>query len=302
MTPEQASTLTVVATIDGVLHNLTFDETTGRFVASVPAPQHSSYPEDGHKFQISISAGGSDYVLPDVTDNHEDIKANLQLRVKETTAPVIQPVYPVDNESILTATPTITWRLVDSDAGVNLSTLTASLNGIPVPTADIQVQGNLCSYSPSRLSAGQSILEYSVADNDGNASTQQISFSVDTPAPELIVAEPQDNLLTNKAVIHVIGRAREVSGMYPPFSVSIAVNTVDQGVVTVDADGYFDKLIHLQHGENEILVTAKDSIGAAAHKLLHATVDQILPVFISIDMKLNEDMRTCTLYVNVIDE
>lgn len=292
--------LSVIATLDGVQYALIYDIDTDTYVASVPAPQHSSYPEPDHKFQISIRAGGAAYVLPAVSDDDPELAAALQLTVKETVPPVIAPLYPLDGEDILTATPTITWQLTDTDAGVNQSSIAATLNGVPVE--NIQVQGNLCSFSPSRLSAGQSVLEYTVTDNDGNVASKQVEFNVDTPAPQLIVEEPIDALITNKARIHAIGKAIAVPGMYPPLSVSISVNNVDQGPVALGPNGNFDKLIRLQHGNNDILITAKDAIGAASHKLLHATLDQILPVFISVDMELNEDMRTCTLLVNVVDE
>lgn len=300
MTLEEANKLSVVATLDGQTYVMTYDEETGNFVASAAAPQHSSYPELGHKFQITVTAGGAEFICQAMSFEDPVINQKLQLRVRETTAPTITPIYPVDGEDILTATPTISWSLADSDAGLDLSTVAASLNAVPVQ--NIEIQNGMCSFSPSRLSAGQSVLEYSVADNDGNVATEQITFNVDTPAPKLIVFEPQDDLITNKVVVHVIGVAHAAPGMYPPFSVSISVNNVDQGPVSVGSDGYFDKLIRLQHGENAILITAKDSIGAASHTLLHATLDQIKPVFISVEMELNEDMKTCTLLVNVVDE
>lgn len=300
MTLEEASGLSVLATLDGQLYTLTFDEETGKFVASVPVPQHSSYPKAGHKFQISISAGGPAFVVSSNTDETEELRDALQLRVRETTPPVITPIYPVDGQDILTATPTISWSLADADAGLDMSTVAATLNAVPV--TGIEIQGTTCSFSPSRLSAGLSVIEYTVADYDGNVATTQVTFNVDTPAPKLTVFEPQDNLITNDLMVKVVGVAQAVPGMYPPFSVVISVNNVDQGPVTVGADGYFEKLIRLQHGQNDILITAKDSIGAASHTLLHATLDQVKPVFISVSMELNEDMKTCSLLVNVVDE
>lgn len=296
MTAEERDKLSVTAVIDGVTYTLEYEAKTDSFVLDALAPNHSSYPEPGHRYTIPVSVTSTEEnVLPASVD--------VQLRVKELEAPIITPIYPVPGESILTATPTISWKIEDNDSGVEPKNVAAKLNGVLIPANSIQVQGALYSYTPGRLAAGISTLEYNAVDGDGNVASKQFTFTVDTPAPQITLSEPSTNfLITNSRVVILKGTVNAVAGIYPPFTVTVTVDGVDQGPVSIAADGSFEKRVQVKNGKSVIDVVATDAIGAASHVIVNVTCDQIKPEFITVEMTINQDMQTCTLVVDVIDK
>lgn len=294
MTAEERDALSVVAVIAGVSRTLEYDAKTDSFTVETQAPGYSSYTQPGHRYTIPVTVTSEEEnVLPASTD--------VLLVVRELEPPVITPLYPAPNESILTATPTISWKIVDNDSGV--VDVVAKLNGALVPADSIQVQGNLYSYSPSRLAAGLSTLEYKATDGDGNTATKQFTFTVDTPAPRISLTEPSTSfVITNSTVLIIKGTVNVVPGIYPPFSVTVTVDGVDQGPVSVNADSTFEKRVRIKNGDNVVDIVATDAIGAASHVVVNVKCDQIAPVFISVDMTINPDLSTCTLTVDVIDK
>ena len=88
-----------------------------------------------------------------------------------------------------------------------------------------------------------------------------------------------------------------------PVEVSITVNSVDQGEVTVEAGGNFTKAVTLQNGANVIKVTATDSAGKATTITRNVTLSTTAPVIEEIIITPNpvDGGQTYTIQVKVTD-
>ena len=116
-------------------------------------------------------------------------------------------------------------------------------------------------YTPQTvLSDGNHTITVNASDNDGNTATQKTTaFTVDTIPPVLDVTAPVDGLKTNIAIANVIGHTNDSGGS--PVTVTVKLNGVDQGAVSVDGSGNFTKQITLASGNNTIIVRSTDAAG-----------------------------------------
>ena len=162
---------------------------------------------------------------------------------------------------ISTSAPTITAELRDNNSGVKIETLVLKIDGVPVEgeiTKNPVSGGYNISYTPTEaLGDGPHTISIQVSDNDDNVSQETTStFTVMTTAPVLEITSPSDGLFTNKAALQVVGTTNKDA------TVTIKLNSVDQGTVTVGGDGAFTKDLTLaSEGENTIEITATNLAG-----------------------------------------
>ena len=78
----------VQAIVNGQAYTLTFNSNTGKYEATVKAPNKSSYSQSGHYYGITIKAtdDAGNVTTKDATDSA--IGSSLRLTVKEKVAPV----------------------------------------------------------------------------------------------------------------------------------------------------------------------------------------------------------------------
>lgn len=79
----------VQAIVNGQTYTLTFNSNTGKYEATVTAPNKSSYSQSGHYYGITIKAtdDAGNVTTKDATDSA--IGSSLRLTVKEKVAPVV---------------------------------------------------------------------------------------------------------------------------------------------------------------------------------------------------------------------
>lgn len=113
----------VQAIVNGQTYTLTFNSNTGKYEATVTAPNKSSYSQSGHYYGITIKAtdDAGNVTTKDATDSA--IGSSLRLTVKEKVAPVITVTNPTASATLVNNKPTITWTVTDDDSGVNPSTI-----------------------------------------------------------------------------------------------------------------------------------------------------------------------------------
>ena len=128
---------------------------------------------------------------------HATLGSSLQLKVKETVAPVITITSPTASARLINNKPTITWKVIDDDSGVNPNTIGITIDSGSKVTGDAIAKtaidgGYQCTYTPSSaLSDGSHTVKIDASDYDGNAATQKsVTFIVDTVAPTLSVPSP----------------------------------------------------------------------------------------------------------------
>lgn len=301
------SVKTVKAVINGTTHTLTYSSSSGKYEATITAPNQSSYPETNHYFNVQLTAeddAGNETTI-DSTD--PTLGDNLKLYVKEKTPPVIRITAPTESSTLTNNKPTITWTVTDADSGVNPSTISIKIDSGSVIKSGITKtasgKGYTCSYVPTTaLTDGSHTIVVNASDYDGNpADDKSVTFKVDTTAPTLSVTSPTNNLITNTAKLTVTGTTNDVTSS--PVTVKITLNSKNQGAVTVESSGAFSKAVTLASGVNTIVITATDSVGKASSVTRTVTLDTGAPVFNSVTITPNpvDAGQTYVISVDVTD-
>jgi hypothetical protein len=157
----------------------------------------------------------------------------------DTTDPSVNVTHPPEdhltNETVLNLTG---WT-------EDLTLLLATVNGENVTVDD---DGNF-SINIS-LEEGLNEIEVMVKDRAGHFTIVRRIVTLDTIAPPLDVFQPEDGILTNDPILHVVGTTE--------LGANVTVNNVD---VPLNLDGAFDYTITMTEGTNEITVTSRDPAG-----------------------------------------
>lgn len=295
--------------LNGQNYNLTYNDSSGKWEATITAPNTTSWNELDHKYGITViatdDAGNS--TIKDRTD--PTLGEDLQLRVLEKTKPTITLTSPSSGARVISATPTITFQLRDSGSGIDISTLALKIDGGATITnvsagmiCNSVAGGYDCTYVPqSALSEGSHNITIQVSDNDGNISDLlSSSFTVDTAPPALNVSNPSNGLITNNSSLTITGTTNDTTSS--PVTITIKLNGVDQGPVTV-SDGNFSKSITLEEGLNTIEIKATDSAGLVSTVTRTVTLDTVAPTISAITLTPNpvDAGATFTITVTVSD-
>ena len=154
-------------------------------------------------------------------------------------------------------------------------------------------------YTPaSPMSDGRHTVTVDAADNDGNAAAQKsTTFTVDTVAPSLNVTSPTDGLVTNNASLTVTGTTNDATSS--PVTVTVQLNSQDQGAVTVEPNGSFSKSITLATGANVIVVTSTDQAGKSTSVTINVTLDTSVPQIVSATITPNPVDAGQTMVISV---
>lgn len=289
----------VQAVINGVTHTLTYNGASGKYEATVTAPTITSFNQPGGYYGVTVTA-------TDVAGNsttRDSSQTSNRLTVKEKVPPVISNLSPASNARLTSAGPTITGRIVDetNGSGVDTSTFVLKIDATSVNNANVTFTpvtgGYTFSYTASGLAQGNHTYTVDVKDNDGNAATQQsVSFIVDTVAPTLNVTAPANNLVTNQTTVNVTGTTNDTTS--GPATISIKVNGVDAGAVTVSS-GSFMKAVTLSAGSNTIEVKATDSAGLTTTVTRTVTLDTVAPTITAVELVPNPVDAGATFIIRV---
>ena len=291
----------VTITINGQTHTLTLNSSTGKYEASVTAPTSSSFKQSGGYYPVTVTA--TDTAGNTTTKGATDatLGTSLQLKVRETVAPVITLTSPTASAHIGTATPAITWTVTDADSGVKDSSISIKIDSGAVVTSGITKtavsNGYNCSYTPPSLADGAHTIYLNASDNDGNAATQITStFTVDTVPPVLVLTSPADNSITNNATCTVSGSTNDASS-------TITSLTVNGQTVTVGTNGTFSTTITLSKGANTITIVSTDANGKTSTVTRTVTLDQTPPSITAVTITPNPATtgQTFTISVTVTD-
>lgn len=297
---------TVKATVNGQEYTLNYSSSSGKWEATINAPSESSWSQPDHTYPVTVKATDDAGNETEITSASPEFGEELKLRVLEKTAPVITPVYPTAGAYVTTATPAISWTVTDTGSGIDASTIALTVGGTPVAegiaTEPVE-NGYSCTYTPAApLTDGENTITFGVSDNDGNAAAQTgVAFTVDTVAPSLDLTSPAEGLVTNTATVTVAGTTSDLTS--GPVTVTITVNSQDQGAVTVEESGAFTKEVTLTNGANVIVVTAADKAGKSTSVTRNVTLDTGAPVFHSVTITPNpvDAGQTYIISVEVTD-
>ena len=202
---------TVKATINGSEYTLTYNSSSGKYEATIPAPtQTSGMNNSGNGPGVGSNASGKGYYpvtltatdtagnVTTVDDSHTTLGQYLRLKVKETVAPVASFTYPTASATITSNKPAIEFKVTDSGSGVKPSTCRVKVDSGSEQTVTLTGSGTeyTGTYTPSTvLSDGSHTVTVYAYDYDGNKSNvASITFKIDTTPPTLVLDNPVDNL------------------------------------------------------------------------------------------------------------
>lgn len=293
---------TVRAQVNGTWHTLTYNNGTQRWEATITAPGATSFNQPNGYYNVTVEATNTAGTQATADGSTID---GLQLVVKETVAPVITITSPTNGAHVTNSNQPVTFTVIDEagGSGVNLNSVVVKLDNNQVSAGEVThsavTNGYSFTYTPaSPLKDGSHTVSVDASDNDGNAATQKsTTFTVDTVAPSLNVTSPTDGLITNNAAITVTGTTNDTTSS--PVTVTIQLNNVDQGAVTVESSGAFSKAITLASGANVIVVTSTDQAGKSTSVTINVTLDTSVPQIVSATITPNPVDAGQTMVISV---
>lgn len=300
---------TVKVNINGQDYSLTYNSKSGKWEGSIIAPSTTSYNQIDNKYGVTVTATdeAGNSTIKDRTDNF--LGSALQLRVLEKEKPTITLISPSASARVITSKPNIKFILRDTGSGIDISKLQLKIDGrttignTALGMICTNVSGGYdCVYTPSEaLTEGSHTVSISITDNDGNISDLlSSSFNVDTVPPALNISNPFNGLITNNRNLSVSGTTNDATSS--PVTISIKLNGVDQGKVTVSS-GAFSKTLTLIEGINTIEVKAVDSAGLTSVVTRNVTLDTKAPNISAVSLTPNpvDAGKTFIITVTVSD-
>lgn len=284
--------------INGSWVVLTKNATTGKYEGTIAAPNITSYNvNSNHYYPVTVEATDMAGNATTADDTHTTLGSQLKLYVKEVTKPSIVFTAPASGAYLASNTPAISFQLRDeaNGSGIKISTLQLKVDGgtalanISPGVIVTSVSGGYdVTYTPqSALSDGSHTVTVNIQDNDGNAAAQASrTFTVDTVPPTLSVTSPAEGTTyRNAAALVVTGITNDATSS--PVIITIKLNNVGQGTVTVDGSGNFSKTVTLTEGSNTIEVKATDKAGKETIIARTVILDTVAPVVNSITIAPN---------------
>ena len=293
---------TVQAIINNQTTSLNYNESTGKYEATIIAPSKSSFNLDGGYYPVTVKATdtANNTTTKDATDG--TLGTSLRLVVKEKVAPVLSFTYPSSGAYLTNNKPTFKWKVTDADSGVNSGTIGITIDSGSKITSGITktavTGGYECSYTPTTaLGDGSHTIKIDATDNDGNAATtKSLTFKIDTVPPTLNLTSPANNLVTSNKTLTVSGTTNDITS-------SPVVVKVNGTAVTVGTNGAFSTTVTLTEGSNTITVVATDTAGKSSTVTRTVTLDTKAPTIKSVTLTPNpaDAGKTVLISVEVTD-
>lgn len=293
----------VRAQVNGTWHTLTYNEGNGRWEATINAPGATSYNQPGGYYNVTVEATNTAGTVGTADASTLD---GLKFYVEETVAPVITIISPSDGAYVSNAQQPVIFTVVDEagGSGVDLDSIVVKLDNTEVASSTIThseiANGYQFTYTPdSAMGDGSHTVSVNASDNDGNAATEKsTTFKVDTVPPTLNVTSPTEGLVTAAASLTVTGTTNDATSS--PVVITIKLNNADQGQVTVQSNGAFNKTVTLTEGANTIVVTATDAAGKTSTVTRNVTLDTSVPVIQSATITPNPADTGASVIISVV--
>lgn len=241
------------AKIAGVWYELTYNDTTRMYEAWITLTG-TTYHETGGAYNVLAEA--SDDTGQTATADGSALKG-LNLVLREKTPPTLTLISPAPGY-VTVSRPTFSLSIWDGESGVDLDSVSATLDGEPMSVET--GNGNDVTFTPKMdLADGPHTLFVSACDHDGNLGELTADYVVDTTPPVLLFPVPENRTVLDDARVTITGTASDAAA--PPVAVTVSVNGVDVGDVSVGDGGVFSCVAALNVGWNTIVATATDMAG-----------------------------------------
>lgn len=291
----------VVLTLNGQNYTLTKDASTGKYKASITAPQKSSYNQADHVYAMVLKATDQANNITTIDKSHATYGGKMKLDVDEKVAPVITPSKPGAGAYLTSGSIQIQFDVTDNDSGVNPETISMQIDNQAAVTSGLTktsiTGGYRCTYT-STLADGAHTIKINAKDYDNNSASQKsVTFTVDTVPPTLNISTPAAGLITNQKDCTVTGITNDATSS--PCTVTIKLNNTDQGPVSLGGDGSFSKVLTLVKGSNTIYVKSIDKAGKFSEVTRTVTYDPDAPVVNGVSITPNPVDAGATFVIEV---
>jgi len=250
------------------------DDNSGVDAVELTTPTQPVQPTvsgNEYRFDVSLTEGDNPLVVNARDAAGNSSSATLTL-LSDVTAPVFDEVTVA--ELVNKPEQTVNGRISDNLTNIELS---ASLNGQAIPATTDDASGELIFSANLRLSEGLNELVLIATDAVGNQRTETRSINLDTHAPTFTIDSPEpywqaapDYPLTGQV-------ADDNSGL-----VHLVYRHGDQtGDVQWESDGRFSLPLVLTEGEQQVVLTAKDTAGNEQPITVDIALDTTPPVLTS---------------------
>lgn len=293
---------TMILILDGVSYTLLKNPSTGKYEAEITAPTKSSYNQPGNKYDMVLKVTDQAGNVTTIDKNHATFGEKMKLDANEKIAPIIMVTNPGASAYLTANSVQIQFDVTDNDSGVNSSSISLQIDSQALVTTAITRRpitgGYRCTYS-STIMDGKHTIKVNAKDNDGNSAVQKmVEFTVDTVPPTLNISNPVSGLITNQQSCTVRGATNDATSA--PCIVTVKLNNTDQGVVTLNADGAFEKIVTWVKGSNTIYVKSTDKAGKYSEITRTVIYDPDAPVVNSIEITPNP-VGTGAIFKIVVD-
>lgn len=193
----------------------------------------------------------------DGTDNFGEVVADGRYRLEVSARGTV--LASTQSATVMVDTQPPTLRLANMDELSRVRDANLTVDGLTDPDAIIQVAGEPKiipvnaegRFSIKRqLDEGSNIIQVSATDPAGNASQVSREVILVTRPPEIVLAEPANDLWTNQSLLTVSGEV--------PVGSSLKVNGQE---ATITDNGQFKREVILQEGDNTLRLEATDDVG-----------------------------------------
>ncbi len=271
--------------LKGQTYTIPYDTTIKKNRKELDAPSQTSWNEPDHKYAMQVKVHDMAGNLTTIDKNNSSFGTKMLLRVLEKNPPVITITKPSSGAYLGSNAVAIEFTVTDAESGVNPDSINLKVDSQAAVAAGITktaiTNGYKCTYTAT-ISDGTHTIKVNASDNDGNAAVEkQSAFTVDTVPPELNIASPAAALITNKSTLNVTGSTNELC------TITMVLNNVNQGAVTLNADKTFTKNLTWTKGANILDITATDRAGKTTTVRREITYDPVAPVVLSIDISKN---------------
>lgn len=275
---------TVQAIINGQTYNLTLNDDTGRYEATITAPATSSYSQEGHYYPVTVKATDVAGNQIEADDTHETLGDSLRLQVKEKVAPVSVITAPTSGQLTSNNKPEITWTVTDDDSGVDVSTIKLLIDNNEMSGISTQAieDGYSCSYTPTvALDDGEHTISVRASDNDGNAALPvSLTFEVLATAPNLSITAPANNSYHNAAQV-------QFSGTTNGETLTVQVGDGSEQSVPISGGAFSGTLTLTAEGANTVVFKATSESGVVTTVSRTLYLDTHAPVIQSVTITPN---------------
>lgn len=201
-------------------------------------------------------------------EGNESLDDDWNFRTAKKEAPILEVTTPV--EGAVYDNPTI-FVSGKTENGITVSIF---INGKKVEPDTISIANGLFSTMVT-LDDYDNIVTVVATDRFNNATTivRNVYYNApDVIPPDVLVSSPTTGIVLGTNTTNIQGRTD------PSATVTITVNGVDQGTVSVNESGFFNHQITLQPGVNLIRVDSTDSAGNVTTKTISITYDNVGPL------------------------